>query len=140
MSRLLLLTSLSLIAMLMFATVALAQEEDGGQPAARGAEAGLGQPSVVTSAEADGGQTGGAGGGATATATASPTATATATASPTATATASSTATATASPTATATALAGTGGPVSVNGLIGLMAAVSLLGGGAMSFALVRRS
>jgi cobalamin biosynthesis Mg chelatase CobN len=127
MSRLLFLTSMSLIAILMFAAVALAQEgDDGGQPAATGAESGRGQPRVVTSAEATGAAVDGGGG-------------TTATASPTATATESPTATATASPTASTTALARTGGPVSVSGLVGLMAAVVLVSGGVMSFARYRR-
>ena len=78
----------------------------------------------------------------TASSTASATMTASASASPTATGSAtgsaSPTATATASP--TATALARTGGPISVNGLVGVMAAVLLLGGGVMSFAFSRKS
>jgi hypothetical protein len=49
-------------------------------------------------------------------------------------------ATATASPTATATALAATGGPTSISGLIALLAAVLLLGGGVLSFTILRRS
>ncbi len=128
------LASLSLMAMLMFATVALAQEEDGGQRALTGDigadEGGLGQPRVVTSAEATGGDT-----------TSTATSTATATTSPTATttATASPTATATASPTATATDLAKTGG-LSLALPITLIASLLLIGSGITALVLLRRS
>ncbi len=111
------LASLSLMAMLMFATVALAQE-DGGQPAATGAGDEVEKvDEPVTASEFTATAT------ATATATSSPTATATATASPTSTATASPTAT------AATTALPKSGGPLPVLPLT-LIASLALIGSG----------
>ena len=128
------LASLPLMAMLMFAAGALAQEEDGGQPAATGAG---GEANVVdepvTAGEFGGDQMGGAGGGATATATAATSPTATATASPTASPTATTTAT------TTVTGLAKTGGPEPVL-LITLMASLMLIGSGVAALVLLRRS
>ena len=115
------LASLSLMAMLMFAAVAVAQE-DGGQPAATGAGGEVERVDEPATAAAF-----------TATATASPTATSTATASPTSTATASPTATAAASP------LPKSGGPLSVV-LLTLMASFALISSGVAALNLLRRS
>ena len=122
------LASLSLMAMLMFATVALAQEDEGGQPAAKtpGDEVEtVDEP--VTASEFTATAT------ATATATSSPTATATATASPTSTATASPTAT------AATTALPKSGGPLPVLPLT-LIASLALIGSGITALVLLQRS
>ena len=114
------LASLSLMAMLMFSTIALAQEEEGGQPAAPGASGKVNtvdEPATASAFAAT----------ATATATASPTATGTATASPTATATAA------------ASALPKSGGPLPVVTLT-LMASLVLIGSGVAALVLLRRS
>src|SRR5215211_5792029 len=142
MRRILLLTSLSLLATLVLAPAAVAQDLYDCADFATQAEAQgfllAGDPYGLD-ADNDGIACEELPGGSAMTATSTATATATATASPTATATASPTATATASPTASATALAGTGGPISVSGL-SLIAAVLLLGSGVVSLALLRRS
>jgi hypothetical protein len=103
--------------MLMFASVALAQEEDSGQRAAQTAGGGvdLGQP--VSASGFDDGQTGGA--------TAS------------ATMTASASASASASPSASATALPNSGG-INIAAL-SLMAGLLFLGSGVLSYAILRR-
>ncbi len=135
MTKLLIMASSSLMTLLVFTTVALAQGE-GGQPAAtnaRGEVERVDEP-VTPSEFAD---------TATTTATAAATATATATAGPTATAaaTASPTSTATASPTATATATAlpKSGGPLPVVTLT-LIASLALIGSGVAALVLLRRS
>ncbi len=154
MRRLLMLASLSLMAIFVFAATALAQQYDDDQPAATGAG---GKVDVVdepvTAGEFGGDQMGGAGGGTTASATASATATASSTATTSATATTTSTSTTTttttasptASPTATTTAtttvtaLARTGGPEPVL-LFTLMASLMLIGSGVAALVLLRRS
>ena len=115
------LASLSLITMLMFAAVALAQEEDSGQRAAQSAGGGVGVGQPVSASEFDGGQTGGA----------------TASATMTARASASASGSASASHSASATALPRSGG-INIAAL-SLIAGVLLLGSGVLSYAVLRR-
>jgi hypothetical protein len=158
-SRLLLLGTLSMVGVLIFAPAALAQDPgtyncDDFATQAEAQQFLLPGDPYILDADNDGvaceellsgstaTSTATATASPTATATASPTATATASPAATATATASPTATATASPTATATATAtalpATGG--SVSPLMGILPLLLITGAGIMTFAIMRRT
>ncbi len=131
MRKALLLMGLSMLGVLLFASVALAQQGDGGGRALTGEDAGnaeaggLGQPRVVSGSELDDDDGGGS------SASASTSASASASSSASASASASGSATAAVSP------LPDSGGPVSLTVLAPL---ALLVGSGLLAFRVIRRS